>query len=80
VSVRFTCMSVLICSLLACGEREVQLEEAYRKKADSIYASEIDQIGDEIDSLCLQMQDSLIQVKYDSIVRTRKQKIRELSQ
>jgi len=70
----------MVCLLISCTERDVQLKVEFRKQADSIYASEIDQIGDEMDSLCNLRLDSLIELKYDSIVNTRKLKIRELSQ
>ena len=64
----------------ACSEKEVQLDNTFRKEADSIYATQIDLIDDEMDSICTQIKDSLIELKYDSIITTRKRKIRELSQ
>ena len=70
----------MVISVFACTERDVKLEEGLRKEADSIFAKKVETIGKEIDSLCNSIEDSLIQVKYDSIIKVRKKRIRELSQ
>ena len=66
--------------ITSCVERDVKLDTELRRKADSIFAAQVDSIGPEIDSLCKTIKDSLVQVKYDSIIEVRKKRIRELSQ
>ena len=71
---------LLVALVIACNPSDVKLDTKLRRQADSIFASRVDSIGPRIDSLCAEIKDSLVQMKYDSIIEVRKKRIRELSQ
>lgn len=74
-------LQIFLLSLLAsaCNSGDEKLDLKLRKEADSIFAARVEVIGPQIDSMCSTIKDSMIQVRYDSIVELRKKRIHELS-
>lgn len=71
---------ITISLAVGCTERDVKLDEGLRKEADSVFAKKVETISNEIDSICALKKDSMVRVRYDSIIEVRKKRIRELSQ
>jgi hypothetical protein len=63
----------------ACTNEEPELPNPLRRQADSIFNSRTSEIKKEVDSLCDLRFDSMVKIKYDSIVEKRSKRIKELS-
>jgi hypothetical protein len=57
--------------LESCGKREVQIDRETQRIIDTIAAKQIAGLNAEMDSICALQFDSLVQVKYDSIMKDR---------
>lgn len=58
-------------SVESCGKREVRIDRETQRIIDTIAANHIAELNAEMDSICALQFDSLIQVKYDSIMKDR---------